>query len=154
MVYAGDVAFQDGVGQLVLVQLQAVCSVGGRSNPHLSFVQMHTADFQTFSGKLVIKVKVSGLLVIAVDFILFSDEKGLFVIYAVYISLQQGGESLGGEIELGYSFRTEQVDFSVTVAGHAQHGVAEKAVRVVLLQLVSLYVFSVITVQAFSGSNP
>ncbi len=47
-------------------------------------------------------------------------------------------------------FRTEQVDFSVTVAGHAQHGVAEKAERVVLLQLVSLYVFSVITVQAFS----
>jgi hypothetical protein len=55
---------------------------------------MHTADFQTFSGKLVIEVKVPGLLVIAVDFILFSDEKGLFVIYAVYISLQQGGESL------------------------------------------------------------
>lgn len=72
---------------------------------------MHTADFQTFSGKLVIEVKVPGLLVIAVDFILFSDEKGLFVIYAVYISLQQGGESLGGKIELGYSFRTEQVDF-------------------------------------------
>ena len=29
--------------------------------------------------------------------------------HLVYISLQQGGESLGGEIELGYSFRTEHI---------------------------------------------
>ena len=78
----------------------------------------------------------------------------VFVVYAVDVSLQQGGESLVGQIELGDSFGAKQIDFSVLVSRYAQHGVAEKAVGIVLAQFVSLDIIAVVAVQTFARGNP
>lgn len=68
--------------------------------------------------------------------------------------MQEGGEALGSQVELGNTFGTEQIDFSVLVACHAEHGVTEKAVGIVFVQFVSLYIVSIVTVQTFARSNP
>ena len=52
------------------------------------------------------------------------------------------------------NWATEQVDFSVLVACHTEHGVTEKAVGIVFVQFVSLYIVSIVTVQTFARSNP
>ena len=138
----------------MLVYFQIEHTFAGGSYPHVSFVFEHAGYFDVFSCHLVIKIKVIGLLIVAVYFVLFSDEKAVFIIYAIDISLQEGGEALGSQVELGNPFGTEQVDFPVLVACHAEHGVAEKAVGIVFVQFVSLYIVSIVTVQTFARTNP
>ena len=138
----------------MFVYFQIEHTFAGGSYPHVSFVFEHAGYFDVFSCHLVVKIKVIGLLIIAVYFILFPDEKAVFIIYAIDVSLQEGGEALGSQIELGNTFGTEQVDFSVLVACHAEHGVTEKAVGIVFVQFVSLYIVSIVTVQTFARSNP
>lgn len=55
---------------------------------------------------------------------------------------------------MGYSVVAEQINMSVLVAGDACDGIAEKAVRVVFLQFVGLYIRSVVSVQSFAGTDP
>lgn len=50
-------------------------------------VQMQAEDFEVASGQLVVEVEVSGLFVVVVYFVLFPDEKGVFVVDAVDVSL-------------------------------------------------------------------
>jgi len=138
----------------MFVYFQIEHTFAGGSYPHVSFVFEHAGYFDVFSCHLVVKIKVIGLLIIAVYFILFSDEKAVFIIYAIDVSLQEGGEALGSQVELGNTFGTEQVDFSVLVACHTEHGVTEKAVGIVFVQFVSLYIVSIVTVQTFARSNP
>ena len=61
---------------------------------------------------------------------------------------------MGDKVELGYSVGAEQIDASVAVAHNTQYCIAEKAVRIVLLSFIGLYVFPVVAVQPFARANP
>ena len=142
------------MGDLMSVYFQVEDSFAGGSYPHVSFILEHAGNLDIFSRHLVVEVEVVGLFIVTVDFILFSDEQAVFIIDAVNVTLKESRKALCSQIELGNAFGTEQIDFTVLIACHAQHGIAEKAVRVVFAQFIGLYIITVVAVQTFTRTNP
>lgn len=115
---------------------------------------MHAEYLQVLSCQLVVQVEIACLFIVAVNFIFLAYEKPVVVIDAADASLQQGGELLCGKVELRHSLCAKDIYFPVAVACYPGYVVAKKAVRIVLSQLVGLYVVSVIAVQSFPCAYP
>ena len=115
---------------------------------------MHTVYFRIFAGQLVVQVEVAGTFVIDIYFVILGYIQSIVIVYALYVISYQCLELLRVEVQLGHSIIAQQIYFPVLVTGNCIDAIAEKAVWIVLLQLVGLYVCTVIPVQPFTGTNP
>lgn len=115
---------------------------------------MEAGEDDVFAGEMVEEVEVASVFVVDEDFFPLADIQFFIEVDGVYVSLQQGFEALGGEVEFGHAFGAEQVHFPVLVAGDAQHVVAEQAVGVVLFEFETLDVVTVVAVQSLARTYP
>ena len=70
------------------------------------------------------------MLIIAEDFVSLPYIKSFIVVNAINVILQQSRKTMRFTVKLGHTLRTQQVNFSIPIAGNAQDGIAKQAIKV------------------------